>query len=246
MAVRLALAFSANIRSIDRVTLWTTLPSGVAWACLLAVSNHHDNSLRASLSGGDTPLFATDLFAAAAEHWFLMIAAMMLPLLVVPIRQVAFRSYRWRRGRAIAGFLAGYGAAWMFAGAGVMGFLLIPDVAALIAVPATGSMALLAAAGWQLSPWRAAAMRKCHRSVALTPRGAAADLDCMRFGISHGAACITVCLPLMLAVMSALPGIAPAMILALLLYFERAYQRIHQAVPAIALVCVSAVIALSS
>jgi len=50
----------------------------------------------------------------------------------------------------------------------------------------------------------------------------------------------------MLAVMSALPGIAPAMILALLLYFERAYQRIHQAVPAIALACVSAVIALSS
>ena len=50
----------------------------------------------------------SEVFYAQIVHWLLMITAMMLPLLIVPIRQVAFRSYCWRRGKAIAGFLVGY------------------------------------------------------------------------------------------------------------------------------------------
>lgn len=100
------------MRSVDRITLWTTLLSGTAWMCLLVTSPHH-HGLPLSLSGfGDEGvLLTTGLFQAVESgvfhaeivHWLLMIAAMMLPLLVVPIRQVAFRSYRWRRRKAVAG-----------------------------------------------------------------------------------------------------------------------------------------------
>ena len=132
------------MRSIDRVTLWTTLLSGTAWLCLLVTSRHH-HALPLSLPGfgeesvfneGEAVLLTTGLFQAIESgvfhaeivHWLLMIAAMMLPLLVVPIRQVAFRSYRWRRGKAVAGFIAGYSAVWIITGlfaVEFLGFLLL-------------------------------------------------------------------------------------------------------------------------
>ena len=52
-----------------------------------------------------------------AVGWALMLTAMMLPLLVAPVRHVRDRSFAWRRPRAIALFVAGYGAIWMTAGA---------------------------------------------------------------------------------------------------------------------------------
>lgn len=175
-----------------------------------------------------------------------MVIAMMLPLLVVPIRQVAFRSYSWRRGKSIAGFLAGYAIIWILTGMVCVGGFVIFNVAEWVPAPATASIALLAAAAWHLSPFRATAMRKCHRSIALAPRGLAADWDCICYGFSHGFACVTVCLPVMLAIMISMPGIAAAVVLALLLYFERAYQRICRAIPAIVLTCCSVAFAYSS
>jgi predicted metal-binding membrane protein len=236
--------------------------------CLLVTSQHH-HALPLSLSGfarlGEEGalnegmlhggvLFATGLsqavesgvFHAEIVHWLLMIAAMMLPLLIVPIRQVAFRSYRWRRGKAVAGFIAGYSAVWIITGLFAVGFLGVLAVTGLITATVTGPIVLLAAAVWQLSPLRGDAMRRCHRSVALTPRGLAADLDCIRFGVSHGLACVMVCFPLMLATMIAMPGITAAVVLAVVLFFERAYQREYRIIPAAVLMCGSVVLALSS
>jgi predicted metal-binding membrane protein len=238
--------------------------------CLLVTSQHH-HALPLSLSGfarlgeegalnegmlhggvllatGLSQAVESGVFHAKIVHWLLMIAAMMLPLLVVPIRQVAFRSYRWRKGKAVAGFIAGYSAVWIIAGLFAVGFLGVLAVTGLITAGTTtaGSIVLLAAAVWQLSPLRGDAMRRCHRSVALTPRGLAADLDCIRFGVSHGLACVMVCFPLMLATMIAMPGITAAVVLAAVLFFERAYQRQYRIIPAAVLISGSVVLALSS
>ena len=221
--------------------------------CLLVTSQHH-HALPLSLSGDEGVLLATSLsnavgsevFYAQIVHWLLMITAMMLPLLIVPIRQVAFRSYRWRRGKAVAGFIAGYSAVWIITGLFAVEFLGVLAVTGLITGPVTGSIVLLAAAIWQLSPLRGDAMRRCHRSVALTPRGLAADLDCIRFGFSHGFACVMVCFPLMLATMIAMPGITAAAVLAVVLFFERAYQRVYRIIPAAVLTSGSVALALSS
>jgi predicted metal-binding membrane protein len=230
--------------------------------CLLATSRHH-HALPLSLSGsggegvlhegagvlpttGLLHAIESGVFNADIVHWLLMIAAMMLPLLIVPIRQVAFRSYRWRRGKAVAGFIAGYSAVWVITGLFAVVFLGVLAVTGLIATPVTGPIVLLAAAIWQLSPLRGDAMRRCHRSVALTPRGLAADLDCVHFGVSHGLACVTVCFPLMLATMIAVPGITAAVVLAVVLFFERAYQREYRIIPAAVLMGGSVILALSS
>lgn len=252
MAARFGFRALSNTPRIDGITLWTTLPSAIAWLCLAVVAPHDHHSPR--LPDNDTLQFATDFskavgsdfFYAEAIHWLLMVTAMMLPLLVVPIRQVAFRSYSWRRGEAVAGFLAGYAAIWIFAGMVCLGGIVILDVAEWVPASAAASIALLAAAAWQLSPFRAAAMRKCHRSVALAPRGVAADRDCIRYGLSHGTACVKVCLPLMLATMISMPGVAAAILVALLLYFERAYQRVYRIIPAMVLTCCSVVMGYSS
>jgi predicted metal-binding membrane protein len=251
-----------DMRSVDRVTLWTTLLSGTAWMGLLVTSRHH-HALPLSLSGfggegvlneSEGVLLTNGLFQAVESgvfhaeivHWLLMIAAMMLPLLIVPIRQVAFRSYRWRRGKAVGGFIAGYSAVWIITGLFAVVFVGVLAVTGLINAPVTGPIVLLAAAIWQLSPLRGDAMRRCHRSVALTPRGLAADLDCVHFGVFHGLACVTVCFPLMLATMIAIPGMTSAVVLAAVLFFERAYQREYRIVPAAVLIGGSVILALSS
>jgi predicted metal-binding membrane protein len=185
------------------------------------------------------------MFYEETVHWILMVTAMMLPLLVVPIHQVAFRSYRWRRSKAITGFLAGYFVIWMFAGLLCGWIFLISGAAELMPASVAAPVILLGAAIWQLSSFRAAAMRKCHRTVALAPRGLAADLDCIRFGLSHGFACLAVCLPLMLAIMVSMHSIAAAAVLALLLYFERGYQPVNRVIPGFMLVYCSAAIAYS-
>ena len=46
--------------------------------------------------------------SAELTHWLLMIAAMMFPLVLDPLRNVAFRSYRRRRHLAMVELLAGY------------------------------------------------------------------------------------------------------------------------------------------
>ena len=57
------------MRSVDRVTLWTTLLSGTAWMCLLVTSQHH-HALPLSLSGDEGVLLATSLSNAVGSEVF--------------------------------------------------------------------------------------------------------------------------------------------------------------------------------
>ena len=145
--------------------------------------------------------------------WLLMAAAMMLPLTLLSVRHVAFRTYEWRRNRAIAGFLLGYCARWA-----VAGVVLAPIAAAARAlevgnswlIPAFG---LALAALWQLSPLKARALRRCHRTEALAPTGWRADANCLRFGARVGTNCVLSCWGMML-VPALVPHSVPAMICA--------------------------------
>src|ERR1700681_437080 len=55
--------------------------------------------------------------AQLAAGWALMVAAMMSPLLVAPLRHVRDRSFARRRAWSMLLFVAGYLAVWMTAGA---------------------------------------------------------------------------------------------------------------------------------
>ena len=156
--------------------------------------------------------------------WAFMVVAMMVPLVVEPIRTTAARSLWRRRHRAIALFLTGYLTTWI--GAGVAAILL----ARLLGLSEESPRLLVAAgfalaAGWQLSPAKRRALNACHRTVPLAPHGARADRDCLRHGAWTGARCVTSCWPLMLA--CALAGHAPAVLLGvtLMLTGERYLRR---------------------
>jgi Predicted metal-binding integral membrane protein (DUF2182) len=128
-------------------------------------------------------------------HWALMVAAMMLPLLLEPLRVAAFRSLRVRRHRAMAAFLAGYFAPWIVLG--------LPVITlhrwAWTHTHAAAAAAFALAAIWVAIPLRRHALVACHRTVPLAPVGWRADRDCLRYGCIIGGACVATCWPLMLA-----------------------------------------------
>lgn len=181
---------------------WALAVSVVAWGVLVAEGVHRP-------------------FAA----WSLMVIAMMVPLVVGPIRTTAARSLWHRRHRAIAIFLAGYLTLWL--AAGVAASLL----ASLLGVHGGSEHPLLVAsgfalaAGWQLAPAKRRALNACHRTMPLAPRGSRADRDCFHYGVRIGVYCLTSCWALMLACM--LMGHATAVLVgvSLVLAGERYLRR---------------------
>jgi predicted metal-binding membrane protein len=159
--------------------------------------------------------------ARLAWGWALMLAAMMLPLVVAPLRHVRERSFARRRARAMLLFVLGYFAVWMAAG-------VVLQMAALVALwtvplPLTWlGLAFVVALLWQVSPAKQWCLNRCHRRPQLAAFEPAADRDALYFGLSHGAACLGACWALMLVMLLAGKGQFPAMIaITLLLFSER-------------------------
>lgn len=149
----------------------------LAWALLLARPGMH----RAGPAG--------------LPQWTVMAVAMMGPAALPGIRHTARNSLRWRRGRAAAEFGLGYLAVWVGYGAVL---LMLP--------PVPLGVALLVAAGWQLTPGKRRWLLECHRARPLPPAGPRADRAAAGFGLRVGAACAGTCWALMLVAAAAPMG----------------------------------------
>jgi predicted metal-binding membrane protein len=129
-----------------------------------------------------------------ALGWFVMLLAMMPPLLAQPLLHVWRSSHVRRRPPAVLIFACGYTSIWLGAG-----LLLVP--AAILARLSLGSgapvAALCLALLWSCSPIAQSARNACHRMRRITVFGPSADRDCLRFGIFVGAACLSACWPWM-------------------------------------------------
>jgi predicted metal-binding membrane protein len=174
-------------REVARVRYPAFAISMVAWTVLLAGPyglNSH------CLSMEDSP-------HAVVAGWVLMLVAMMTPLTIPALHHVRFTSLARRRGRAIAMFVAGYGAIWIACG---IPFVAIERASLTVArdsyVPAT--FAVLAALIWQASPLKQICLNRCHDNRPIAVFGLEADLDVFRFGLAHGAWCVGGCWALML------------------------------------------------
>lgn len=138
----------------------------------------------------------------------LMFAAMMVPLIGAPVAHVRDRSFARRRVRAVALFVAGYGLPWLAAGVALL--LLAAWIAgsgSAIAVAA----AIAAIALWQCSPAKQRCLNRCHAHGELAAFGVRADLDALRFGLTHAWWCIAACAGLMLLPMLFVRGHLPMM-----------------------------------
>lgn len=136
--------------------------------------------------------------AADLSHWAIMVAAMMLPLQIRPVRLTAERSLWSRRDRSIAGFIAGYAGTWLLCGLPLAWADAQFHIHHRLDWTTGAAIGLLASAAWFLSPWKAAAARRCHRTPQLSPLGWRADLGCMRYGCISAGWCAFNCWPLML------------------------------------------------
>lgn len=119
--------------------------------------------------------------------WIAMCAAMMLPSLV-PAASLATHI-----GRSAAAFVAGYATVWIATGLPAYEAADVLDAAATWL--AAGAFAL--AAVYQLTPLKAACLRRCRGPIGMLIRR-----DAFRAGLEHGVVCLGCCWALMLALLA--------------------------------------------
>ena len=145
--------------------------------------------------------------------WMVMTVAMMAPSLAHPVAHVRDRSFRRMRAVGLTGFAAGYLVVW-----GLAGLVLLPAALSILSLGlsawTTGVFGVLVVVVWTFSPINRACLRACHRTARLSAFGLAAVLDCTRYGLTHGAACVGACWPLMFAPLLAGDLHIPAMLAA--------------------------------
>jgi predicted metal-binding membrane protein len=208
-------------RRVRRSEAWLVVlasASLAAWALLLISERETALPVFCSAATWAQPLsvlfgqaLAFNSPAQLAAGWALMVAAMMAPLVVAPLRHVHDRSFARRRGRAMLLFVAGYGAVWMTAGLGLQAAALVTHWAA--PTPLAGfALAAAVAMLWQVSPAKQWCLNRCHRQPPLAAFGAAADRDAFAFGLRNGVACVGACWALMLLPFLAALGHVVAMI----------------------------------
>jgi predicted metal-binding membrane protein len=136
--------------------------------------------------------------AQLASASALMTAAMMLPLIITPLRHVRDRSFARRRARATILFVAGYVVVWMIAGVVLQLVAFVARWAAPAPLLCFG-IAVATAILWQVSPTKQWCLNRCHHRPHLAAFGTAADRDAYDFGLTNGASCAGSCWALMLA-----------------------------------------------
>lgn len=159
--------------------------------------------------------------------WCLMILAMMLPLQTEAIRHVAYSIPWYRRKRAIALFLVGYVLLWLFLGvairlAGIGVGILLPSLGTNIE-PLMPAVGFAIAAAWACHPARLQARFSCGGTIPLRAMGFMAYVDCLRYGLIMGWACLRTCWAPMAALMIAHHGVGMMAMVAGLLIYERTW-----------------------
>lgn len=192
-----------STRESVRVTISILLISAVTWMMLLVntgsimtLAHCPVTDSGASLASFQM-LLAMNPISSLAAGWALMLVAMMSPTLITPIRHILKRSFKRRRARSITLFVVGYAAIWMAAG-GVLiaAMLMLSLLAPQSYLPAVG-VGIIAFV-WQCSPVKQRCLNRGHNHSELAAFGIAADLDALRFGVTHGVWCVGSCWALML------------------------------------------------
>ena len=127
----------------------------------------------------------------------LMLAAMMSPFVIEPVRYVRDRSFARRRGCAMILFVAGYATVWMMTAVALQALALVVIWAIPAPLVRVGVASALCVA-WQFSPAKQWFLNRCHRRAHLSAFGIAAERDAFAFGLSNGASCVGTCWALML------------------------------------------------
>ena len=145
-----------------------------------------------------------------ALDWGLMAAAMMLPLVALPVDHVRRSVLASLRPVALAAFLASYLACWLAAG-----LVLVPlgmALSALLPAPVALAAWLLWALVWSATPVVQAARNRGHQARRIAALGRRVPRDCAAYGARVGFNCLQVCWPGMVVPLLAGAAHLPAMV----------------------------------
>lgn len=192
-------------REVARVRDPVLAISGAGWAVLIAGPSAFHLHVQCPAMGAGlanerasiSMLLAMNPPSGIAVAWAVMLVAMMAPLIIPAIHHVRFSSFARRRARSMALFVIGYAAVWMACGAlltGIRFAIAIVAPRSLLPPIAFGVLALV----WQASPFKQRCLNACHDSRPIAVFGFKADIDALRFGLTHGMWCAAGCWALML------------------------------------------------
>jgi len=171
---------------------WAAAVVAGAWLALVSGFGAHGG-----MAGGHRMASSGGGIVARLPGWVLMVVAMMVLVTLPALRYVGLNSIRSRRLRAMGVYLAVYVGAWLAFGVVVLGAEELLRTNAAIDGRSLLTVALAAAAGWQLTRWKLRALYACGRTVPLPPVGLRADAGCARFALVHAARCMRSCWALM-------------------------------------------------
>jgi hypothetical protein len=211
---------------------WSVSLSAGVWVAILIWPHHGMAHLHAHVTESLSLGSLGAIWCAEMRQWSLMVVAMMVPLVLFPVRITAVRSLWRRRHRAIAGFLAGYLALWLFLGAAFSIPICLLRSAGWYSNRWMAAFGFFLAAAWQFSSWKRIGLNSCHRTMPIAPRGWQADRDCVHYGWSIGCGCVLSCWALMSACLFAGHGILAMVCLTAVGLAER-----YQAKPSQMVIC---------
>jgi predicted metal-binding membrane protein len=174
--------------------------AGPLWVCTTGVSGMAGGGGHGAWASGGAGSASA---LTEAPMWALMAVGMMVPAATPAVRHVAGKSLWWRRRRAVLEFLLVFVGLWFLCSALVLGLL---SSWGPVSSPYALAVALSLAAFWQLTPMKQRALRACHRSRPLPPRGWRASTGVANFALHNGTACLASCWAMMLAAGLAAPG----------------------------------------
>lgn len=211
------------------VAAWVVLLGSVTWGPMVGFGDA--GAGHAHHGGADMRAVATPSslsLPAAATAWLLMVVAMMGAVTIPRIRHVAQCCLGRARVRAIAQTSAGVLLAWSAVGVPVLGMAALVPTLDAERLPLAFAGVWLAAAAWQLTPWKIMALGRCHQTR--VPRGLADGAARVAAGARYGGWCAASCGPAMAAM--ALTGHPMAFMVLLTAGFtaERLVHRPHRAV----------------
>ena len=206
--------------------------SAAAWILMLAWPAWSGEALPASLcsaanaanaanagGAGSGSWLTPDWLVSTGLGWMLMVVAMMLPMSIPALAHIRLGTFAHARWRAMALFLAGYGATWLMAGWAMRALeMLLRDATTDLRLPALAAAVL--ALAWQASPAKQRCLNRCHAHPPLAAFGWRAARDALALGLRHGGWCVGSCWALMLLVLLLPQGHVAGMAAAAVLMFS--------------------------
>ncbi len=192
-----------SARARARVRIPVLLICVVAWMMLLVKPGIMMPHAHRSVTDSEASLVSFHMWltmnplSSLAAGWALMLVAMMSPSLMAPVRHILERSFKRRYARSVMLFVMGYAVIWMAAGGVLLAAMLVLSRLAPHSYLPTVGVGLIAFV-WQCSPIKQRCLNRGHNHRELAAFGIAADLDALRFGITHGVWCVGSCWALML------------------------------------------------